>query len=173
MKEIILVIGGCRSGKSSYALKMANKFSKNKKLFIATSVPYDDEMRKRVTKHKKERGVDFITIETPIKIYDTIREKNSTMDVIVIDCLTLWLSNLMENRLNDNDIFNEVKKLKLSCNQSASSVIMVANEVGSGIVPENSVARRFRDIAGFINQEIASHADRVFWTVAGIPTQIK
>ena len=173
VKETILVMGGCRSGKSSYALELAVQISGDKKLFVATCIPYDDEKKDRVAKHKKERDKKWLTIETPIEIYNTIKEKSITMDVILIDCLTLWISNLMGKNLDDQEIFTEIQKLILSCKEASCSVIIVSNEVGAGIVPENSIARRFRDIVGFANQKVASSTNKVTWMVAGIPVPIK
>lgn len=168
-----LVIGGCRSGKSSHALGLANALSGQKKIFIATSVPTDTEMEARVTKHQQERGTDWVTAEVPVDIARTIDEASATADVILVDCLTLWTSNLMFQGLDQPGIEHHIQALAASLERAQCPVILVSNEVGAGIVPENALARQFRDMAGFVNQKIASVADRVTWMVAGIPVTIK
>ncbi|MEA1969724.1 MAG: bifunctional adenosylcobinamide kinase/adenosylcobinamide-phosphate guanylyltransferase [Thermodesulfobacteriota bacterium] len=168
-----LIIGGCRSGKSSHALEIANHITGSKKIFIATSVPTDHEMEKRVTKHKTERGESWQTAEVPVKISEKIEKLSKQADVILVDCLTLWVSNLLFNNFKEDEIFQRVEVLRKSLENSACPVILVSNEVGAGIVPENKLARQFRDIAGFVNQKIAATVDSVIWTVAGIPVTIK
>ena len=168
-----LVIGGCRSGKSRYALDMANQISQGEKLFIATSVPTDKDMEERVKKHQKDRGTDWITMEIPVNIPQTIKDYSTSSGVILVDCLTLWVSNLLLNNLTDDEIFNMADQLEKALEQSSCPVIFVSNEVGAGIVPENKLARRFRDTAGFINQKIAAAADNVVLMAAGIPVKIK
>ncbi len=170
---ITLVIGGCRSGKSSHALGLANALSGKKKIFIATSVPTDTEMEARVTRHQQERGGDWDTAEVPVEIPRTIDEASATAGVILVDCLTLWTSNLMFQGLDQPGIDLHLQALATSLEHAQCPVILVSNEVGAGIVPENALARQFRDMAGFVNQKIASVADRVTWMVAGIPVSIK
>lgn len=172
-KEITLVIGGCRSGKSSHALSLANTIPGNRKIFIATSVPTDSEMEERVTKHRQERGDLWTTVEEPLEIADTIDRLSKNSDVILVDCLTLWTSNLMFNNLGQSAIELKLQSLALSLDRSHCPVIMVSNEVGTGIVPDNTLARQFRDMAGIVNQQIASVAHGVIWMVAGIPVKIK
>jgi len=177
-KKITFVIGGCRSGKSSFALYQANKVQSNrgqgeKKYFIATSVPSDSEMEKRVEKHQKERGKDWYTIEEPVSIYEKINQYSPKAGVILVDCLTLWVSNLLFHSYDQAQIDKAVKHLEDSLEQCDCPVFLVSNEVGTGIVPENNLARQFRDIAGFVNQRIAKIADRVVMMVAGIDVQIK
>ena len=202
--NITLVIGGCRSGKSSFALSKADNVRAGEKrgqskIFIATSVPSDTEMKKRVAKHKHERGKEWQTIETPVKIYDTIEQYSRQASVLLVDCLTLWVSNLLfcshsdsEQNNNTNNNSNNYNKLQtgnsddhqaqieqavLFLENSLAScqcpVFLVSNEVGAGIVPENQIARQFRDYAGFVNQRVAKIADTVIMTIAGIPVQIK
>lgn len=174
MKEkITLVIGGCRSGKSSHALSLADAIPGDRKIFIATSVPTDSEMEKRVTKHRQERGILWTTVEEPLEIADIIDRLSKSSDVILVDCLTLWTSNLMFNNLGEAAIELRLQSLASSLDRSHCPVILVSNEVGAGIVPENTLARQFRDMAGFVNQRIAAAAHGVVWMVAGIPVQIK
>ena len=172
-KKITFVIGGCRSGKSSFALDCANKIKGKNKYFIATSVPMDSEMEKRVENHQQERGEDWITIEEPVKIHEKINQYSSKACVIIVDCLTLWVSNLMFYSHDQAQIDDAVKLLENSLEQSECPVFLVSNEVGCGIVPDNKLARQFRDFAGFVNQRMAKAADTVVMTIAGIDVQIK
>jgi len=182
-KNITFVIGGCRSGKSSFALYKANRVQANKaqlnkgqgknRYFIATSVPSDSEMEKRVGKHQKERGKGWHTIEEPVRIYEKINQYSPKASVILVDCLTLWASNLLFHSYDQARIDAAVKYLENSLEQCQCPVFLVSNEVGTGIVPENDLARQFRDIAGFVNQRIAKIADTVVMMVAGIDVQIK
>jgi len=173
VKKNILVIGGCRSGKSSQALKLADQFSDNMRTFIATCVPYDDEMKERVARHQKERANRWKTIEEPIDLHKAIIENGKNSDIILVDCITLWISNLLLKSNRIDYILKNVEKLLDAVQKTESSVIMVSNEVGTGIVPENGLSRMFRDAAGFANQHIANVADQVIWMVAGIPVKIK
>jgi adenosylcobinamide kinase/adenosylcobinamide-phosphate guanylyltransferase len=172
MKEIVAVIGGCRSGKSRYALELAKQISGDRRIFIATCVPEDKEMQIRVAHHKEERGKNWSTIEVPIRLPEAIIEYSPKSDLILIDCLTLWISNLILDN-NDVDISEAALRLTKSLKDAQCPVIMVSNEVGAGIVPENGLARLFRDAVGFSNQSIAACSDRVIWMVAGIPVPIK
>jgi adenosylcobinamide kinase/adenosylcobinamide-phosphate guanylyltransferase len=171
--RITLVIGGCRSGKSSFALDAANQIQGDQKIFLATSVPRDPEMDKRVAKHLAERGDDWQTIEEPMLIHDTIEHASKTADVILVDCLTLWISNLLFAEYDEHRIMDAVGLLIAALEKSCCPVFLVSNEVGYGIVPENSLARQFRDYAGLVNQKIAAMADGVTLTVAGIDVPIK
>ena len=192
-QNITFVIGGCRSGKSSFALNQANNIQAGKekekiKIFIATSVPRDLEMENRVKKHQNERGNDWHTIEEPVNIHEAIDQYSKKASVILVDCLTLWVSNLlfdsfqkiedgeMKNGSNKNaqvQIDKAVTLLENSLESCQCPVFLVSNEVGTGIVPENEIARQFRDFAGFINQRMAKIADTVVMTIAGIDVQIK
>ena len=177
-KKNILVIGGCRSGKSSQALKLADQFPSNMRTFIATCVPYDDEMKERVARHQKERDNTWRTIEEPLDLHKAITEHGKSSDVILIDYITLWISNLLlkSSSINSSPIdyvLKNVEKLMNAVQKAECTVIMVSNEVGTGIVPENELSRMFRDAAGFANQHIANAVDQVIWMVAGIPVKIK
>ncbi|WP_457553982.1 bifunctional adenosylcobinamide kinase/adenosylcobinamide-phosphate guanylyltransferase [Desulfobacula sp.] len=172
-KKITFVVGGCRSGKSSFALDQANRVKGENKYFIATSVPKDSEMEKRVQNHQQERGQDWHTIEEPVKIHERIDQLSPKACVILVDCLTLWVSNLMFHSYGEAQIDEAIQHLEKSLEQCECQVFLVSNEVGCGIVPENKLARQFRDFAGFVNQRIAKMADTVVMTVAGIDVQIK
>lgn len=171
--QITFVIGGCRSGKSDYALDQANQISGQKKYFIATSVPTDAEMEKRVQKHQRDRGSDWFTVEEPVNIHEKIETCGKDGSVILVDCLTLWVSNLMVREYDQAQIEKAIARLENSLEKSPCPVFLVSNEVGLGIVPENRLARLFRDYAGLVNQRIAETAGRVVMTVAGIDVQIK
>ncbi len=171
--KITLVIGGCRSGKSRYALNAANEMAGDNKVYLATSVPTDDEMKNRVHRHQAERGADWKTVEEPVRIHEAILEASRTARVILVDCLTLWTSNLLFQGDDEDAIMAAVDDLVQSLEKASCPVLLVSNEVGYGIVPENNLARQFRDMAGLINQRVAEAADRVILTVAGIDVQIK
>ncbi|MBA3018955.1 MAG: bifunctional adenosylcobinamide kinase/adenosylcobinamide-phosphate guanylyltransferase [Proteobacteria bacterium] len=172
VKETVLIIGGCRSGKSRYALELAKKTQGDSRIFIATCVPKDKEMAERVARHKEEREKSWSTIEIPIHLPEAIIEYSRKSDLILVDCLTLWISNLILDN-NDLDISEATLRLTRSLKDAQCPVIMVSNEVGTGIVPENDLARLFRDAAGIVNQNVAACSDRVIWMVAGIPVPVK
>ncbi len=172
-KEITLVIGGCRSGKSRYALDSADQIRGSNKKFLATSVPRDREMDLRVARHKAERGFDWQTIEEPVEIHRVIETCSHESDVILVDCLTLWVSNLMEQGKQEPEVMDHARRLVHALARARCPVFLVTNEVGYGIVPDNVLARQFRDLAGFVNQAVAGAAHRVVMTVAGIDVQIK
>lgn len=142
-------------------------------LFIATGQAHDDEMRARIERHQKERGEQWQTVETPLDIAGNIERLGPGADIMLIDCLTLWTSNLMLAHDTDDKILSEMERLHRLISSSPCSVILVANEVGTGIVPENPLARRFRDLNGWCNQKIADACEQVIWMVAGIPVTIK
>ena len=176
--KIIFIIGGARSGKSSFALKEASTIP-GKKAYIATAEALDSEMKVRIERHKKDRGNNWDTYEEPLKIAEIFREIKDKYNVIVIDCLTLWLSNLVSR---NSDIIYEIEKfinaLRITPayrtgRHYALRIYIVSNEVGMGIVPDNEMAREFRDVTGVLNQKIAEIADEVYVVTAGIPVKIK
>ncbi|MBF0200066.1 MAG: bifunctional adenosylcobinamide kinase/adenosylcobinamide-phosphate guanylyltransferase [Desulfamplus sp.] len=175
MSMVTLVLGGCRSGKSSHALALAEAIPNGKKLFLATSVPTDGEMEKRVEKHRNERGREWTTIEVPVDLPGCILSHQGLHPptVMVVDCLTLWVSNLMFHGFDEKGISNMTDRLRDALNNSSSPIFLVSNEVGTGVVPENKLARQFRDFAGYVNQRVAAKAHRVIYMVAGIPWVIK
>jgi adenosylcobinamide kinase / adenosylcobinamide-phosphate guanylyltransferase len=171
-----LVIGGCRSGKSSHALHLADRMEKTGKIFLATCIPRDDEMHARVTRHQAERGAGWTAVETPIFLPEAIRDIGPTADVMLVDCLTLWVSNLMMEHSGldaPNYLAAHTHRLIESLCAAACPVILVTNEVGAGIVPDNPLARQFRDAVGQVNQQISACVDQVIWMIAGIPVKIK
>ncbi|MCP4714517.1 MAG: bifunctional adenosylcobinamide kinase/adenosylcobinamide-phosphate guanylyltransferase [Deltaproteobacteria bacterium] len=174
MSESILVIGGCRSGKSNHALELAEKLPGDNKIYIATCIPHDDEMQDRVKRHQAERGPHWHTLEVPVNLPEAIVKHGTQADVLLIDCLTLWVSNLLlENDDIDSILSDAVQPLTAALQSIKIPVLIVSNEVGAGIVPENRLARLFRDIAGHTNKAVAAACDRVIWMVAGIPVNVK
>ena len=169
----ILVVGGAKSGKSRIALEMCKGLEK-KKVFLATAQALDEEMKERIDRHRKVRGVDGIAIEEPLRVTETIRELDSPNTVILLDCLTLWISNLfMKNGDSLQSVEESIKGLTEQLIDIKGIIILVSNEVGMGIVPENETARKYRDTAGSLNQRIAAIACKVVMVIAGIPLILK
>jgi adenosylcobinamide kinase/adenosylcobinamide-phosphate guanylyltransferase len=163
---IILIGGGARSGKSRYALEKARAIE-GTRAFVATAQASDEEMAARIQHHREERGEEFTTIEEPIELARVIAE--AKFDVLVIDCLTLWLSNVMFAEKN-----REIEALERAARSTRATIIFVTNEVGSGIVPtDNALSREFRDQAGILNQRIAAISHEVYLMVFGQPLRIK
>jgi adenosylcobinamide kinase/adenosylcobinamide-phosphate guanylyltransferase len=173
LNKIIFVIGGCRSGKSAYALQTAEKVPAELKIFIATCVPQDDEMKRRIARHKKDRSQDWVTVEAPLDLPEAVLRNSSKADIILVDCLTLWVSNLLMENGDENKIEDTISRLMDALEKAACPIVLVSNEVGTGIVPENKLARQYRDIIGLVNQAVARTASKVIWMVAGIPVTIK
>jgi len=172
MKRVVLVTGGARSGKSRYALDLARRRD-GKKVFIATAEPTDDEMRERIRKHRDSRGHSFETVEEPLDPGRAIRSLAGDVEVAVVDCLTVWLGNLMHRCTPGDGGLPQVASLLEAVRDPPCDLVIVTNEVGMGIVPENDMARGFRDIAGGANQEVAALADRVVLMVSGVPVVVK
>lgn len=167
---MILIGGGGRSGKSRKALEMLNAAGPRRG-FIATAEASDDEMRERITRHRDERDPAIVTWEEPFAVAERIRAEDGNYDAIVVDCLTLWLSNIL--LAGRADLEEEFRKLVEASAQSGTQIILVTNEVGCGIIPEYPLARRFRDEAGRLNQMAAQRASEVYWMVFGIGMRIK
>jgi len=171
--QVILVLGGCRSGKSAHALTLADGIGGEQKIFVATSRPRDQEMRARIARHQEVRGPDWQTEECPLHLSESIKRNRPQADVVLIDCLTLWVSNLLEQQTDEAYVFDSVHHLLKALDEQGCPLLMVSNETGTGTVPENRLARLFRDINGHVNQQMAARADTVIWMVAGIPVFIK
>lgn len=165
---IVLIGGGARSGKSKHAQELARKHGP-RRIFLATAAAFDPDTEARTALHRAERGSDFITVEEPIDVAEAIRSAEA--DAIVVDSLTLWLSNIMVTfgRGIDADIQNLVQ----AAQESPAAVFLVTNEVGCGIGPESNVDRDFRDRAGLLNQQVGAAADEVYWMVFGVPLRVK
>lgn len=165
----LLVIGGARSGKSRYAQEFIEA-QPGRLAFIATAQRSDDEMDDRIARHQADRGPRWTTHEAPLDLPATIASVQDQADAILVDCLTLWLSNLM---LFDRDIALETNALETAIRACRVPIATVTNEVGQGIVPMNTLARRFRDEAGRLNQRIAVSCNRVVLVTAGLPLSLK
>lgn len=166
----LLVLGGARSGKSRYAQQWAEAAAGDNRIFIATAQAYDDEMADRIRRHQADRDRGWRTVEAPIDLPGAIIREAAPGRVLLVDCLTLWASNLM---LANADIAHETTRLVSAVRDTTAPLALVANEVGLGIVPDNALARRFRDAAGTINQAVAAAADRAVFMAAGLPIQLK
>jgi adenosylcobinamide kinase / adenosylcobinamide-phosphate guanylyltransferase len=153
-------------------MNLAQK-SNSRKIFIATCVPFDEELKLRVARHKEERDGTWKTVDVPIELPEAILANDGENTVFLVDCLTLWINNLLMISEDQRYIDQNVERLIEALSAATCPVILVANEVGAGIVPENRLARLFRDAAGFTNQRIAALADQVIYMVAGIPMIIK
>jgi adenosylcobinamide kinase/adenosylcobinamide-phosphate guanylyltransferase len=171
-KKIILITGGCRSGKSRFALDYANQHF-SKKLYLATCEALDEEMAQRIAHHKKTRSPEWQTIEEPVEVADKIKQYGDKTDVILLDCITLWLSNLLMRQKDDAEILKEISALIDTMQEKQASLIFVSNEVGLGIVPADPLSRRFRDLSGMANQRIAEAAETAIFMVSGIPIFLK
>jgi adenosylcobinamide kinase/adenosylcobinamide-phosphate guanylyltransferase len=169
--SLILVGGGARSGKSRHALHLARQAGQ-RLAFIATAArSNDDEMRRRIDLHQRERGSEFTTFEEPLAVTSLINIQAAKFDAVVVDCLTLWLSNHMF--ADPDGLEDSGRALVDAAARARPPVILVTNEVGCGIVPENALAREFRDRAGKLNQQSAERAEAVYWMVFGIAMKVK
>jgi adenosylcobinamide kinase/adenosylcobinamide-phosphate guanylyltransferase len=164
---ILLVGGGSRSGKSRHALTLARRYGERRG-FLATAQARDEEMGERIRKHQEERANEFVTVEEPFDLAAAVRRLEGELDVLVVDCLTLWLSNVM---LTEKDIDMTAHLDAMAA--SALPCVLVTNEVGCGIVPENALARAFRDRAGILNQQAMERAVEAYWTIFGAPLRLK
>ncbi len=180
MSELTLIIGGTRSGKSAFAMELAKKHKHV--CYIATadsgrSSQIDDgEMLERIQKHREERPSEWKTVEAPLRLDKAVSSLNGSLDVVLIDCITIYVTNMLlgsHKEEGDEYIIDAINKLCSVCKNVPFHVIMVTNEVGYGVVPDNVLSRRFRDIAGYANQIIAREADNVYLVTAGIESKIK
>lgn len=165
---IILITGGARSGKSTRAEARAREFG-GRPVYVATADALDSEMGERIARHRARRGSEWLERETPLELVAALDETDGG-GARLVDCLTLWLTNLM---LAERDWEREASALARALARQKSPVVLVTNEVGLGIVPENALARRFRDAAGIVNQMIGRAADEVEFVVAGLPMRVK
>jgi adenosylcobinamide kinase / adenosylcobinamide-phosphate guanylyltransferase len=166
--SIILITGGARSGKSVIAESRARGFP-GQPIYIATAEALDAEMSERITRHRTRRGNEWVEREVPLALVEALDETDGG-GARLVDCLTLWLSNLMHA---NRDWSREASRLAKALGSQRSPVVLVTNEVGLGIVPDNALARAFRDAAGLTNQMIAKVADEVEFVVAGLPVRVK
>ena len=167
--ETILIIGGARSGKSHRALELARDMAPDR-VFIATAEPSDSEMAERIERHRADRGSGFSTVDAPLKLVEALEAAASTDRAVVVDCLTLWLSNLMHY---GRDVDVQTAALTRFLARPCGPVILVSNEVGMGLVPGTPLGRGFRDAQGSLNQAVAAVCQRVEFMVAGLPMLLK
>jgi len=172
MKRAIFILGGVRSGKSSYAIELAKGLGENV-VFIATCVHPDLEMKERIKMHKRKRPGHWGLIEEGKDLTSVIDKLKNGYEVIVIDCIGLWLSNLLGENFKNREIEGMIKGLVKGISKIKTNIIVVSNEVGCGIVPDNPLARRFIDLLGFANQMLAKEACEVILMQGGIPIKIK
>jgi adenosylcobinamide kinase/adenosylcobinamide-phosphate guanylyltransferase len=172
MGKLIFITGGARSGKSTFAVSLARTINK-KKVFIATCLPGDGEMKKRVVLHRKSRPSSWRTVEPGDPLPGILKKEAAQDSVLILDCLTLFVSSLLMKEYAASRIRQELDKTLREIKKGRATAIIVSNEVGCGLVPENKLGRDFRDIAGSCNQRAAASADEVFYLVSGIPLKIK
>ena len=183
MKKIILLLGGARSGKSHFAQHYAQE-NAEKILFVATATAGDEDMLRRIEKHRKDRPDNWNTLEVTNHIGKEIEAAIDDEDLVIVDCITLLISNLfcqyneeqfetLEDNLLEHKVISEIAELINSLKKSKASFIIVSNEVGLGIVPENRMGRLYRDFLGRANQMLAQNSDEVYLMVAGIPLRVK
>jgi adenosylcobinamide kinase/adenosylcobinamide-phosphate guanylyltransferase len=167
----ILITGGARSGKTLYAEKRTRELGP-RRVYIATAEAKDEEMTQRIAAHRCARGGGWRTIEEPVELTGTLLERRGQADCVLVDCLTLWMTNLLLQR-NCQEARRRVRELCEAMPRLDFHLLLVSNEVGWGIVPENPLARDFRDLLGWANQMIAAVADEVVLMVSGIPVEVK
>jgi adenosylcobinamide kinase/adenosylcobinamide-phosphate guanylyltransferase len=165
----VLVLGGARSGKSSTALRLAET-SRRQKILVATAQAHDGEMAERIERHRAERGADWRVVEEPLDLAEAVRSEVRSDRVVVIDCLTLWLSNIVLAGLDPDDA---AMTLSAAIAAAQGPLVLVTNEVGQGIVPATPLGRSFRDLQGRLNQKMAAISDAVVLVAAGCPVLIK
>ncbi len=171
-RRTTLVLGGVRSGKSRYAQELATRGKRV--AFIATAEACDDDMRQRIARHRADRPANWTTFEAPLALEETLLTCGNQFDTILVDCLTVWTSNVMSHEASDDvRVLAHADRLADVLRRISASVILVSNEVGSGIHPNSEIGRHFRDLLGFVNQRIAAAADEVILLVAGCPLFVK
>jgi adenosylcobinamide kinase/adenosylcobinamide-phosphate guanylyltransferase len=170
--SVTLVLGGVRSGKSRYAQQLAERWLRV--MFVATAKISDDEMQRKIERHRQERPADWTTVEEPLELTRVLMHHQLDCDVMVVDCLTIFAANLLEEEgENDDAIEKRIEALCAALRSVGCSVVLVSNEVGSGVVPAYPLGRRYRDLLGEINQRVAQVADDVVLMVAGLPLALK
>lgn len=171
--EKVLVTGGCRSGKSAYAMALVQDAPS--KLYVATATVTDDEMAERVRRHRQDRGPSWRTVEEPIDLARVLDAEPRPGEPVVVDCLTTWVANLTmaDETQAEQRVMAEVEKLVGALARLPSAIVLVANEVGSGVVPPYPMGRQFRDLAGLTSQRVGQVVDRIVLMVAGYPLPVK
>lgn len=171
MTRSLFIVGGARSGKSRFAIE---RFSPDDRVvFVATAEARDEEMAKRIARHRAERPSRWSTLEEPIELVSRLRDLDEGYDVVIVDCLTLWVSNLLLRGERDDAILERADALAGLIRNRRSSITVVSNEVGEGVHPETAAGLRFRDALGRVNQQVAAACETVVLMVAGIPLTVK
>jgi adenosylcobinamide kinase/adenosylcobinamide-phosphate guanylyltransferase len=170
-RRILLVGGGTRSGKSDFALAAARRLG-DRRLFVATAQAGDDEMHARIRRHQETRGMDFHKVEEPLAVVEVFRNVTAH-DVVVLDCLTFWLANLLLRGDDPEAVIRQVKELADVLDRRLAHAVIVTSEVGLGLVPETSLGRTFRDVTGLAHQHLAERADEVYFGVLGVMLRVK
>ncbi|MGD8562666.1 MAG: bifunctional adenosylcobinamide kinase/adenosylcobinamide-phosphate guanylyltransferase, partial [Desulfarculaceae bacterium] len=174
MSEHALILGGAKSGKSSFALSLAEQGDYARRVFIATAEAKDPEMARRIQRHQAERGPDWSTLEEPLELVPALKKADRPDSILLVDCLTLWLSNLMTvSGLSQSRIEDRFEDLIQTLPNLQGDLILVSNEVGMGIVPGNALSRSFRDLAGGLNRRLAQVCQKVVLVTAGLPLVLK
>jgi adenosylcobinamide kinase / adenosylcobinamide-phosphate guanylyltransferase len=169
--KLIFVLGGAASGKSQAALDLAGQIGP--RAFVATGQALDREMKARIEQHQATRSPDWVTAEVALDITSWVSKNGHEYQSIVIDCLTLWLSNVRGRRMRDSAIFEATAELLRAIRTTRARVVIVSNELGLGLVPATKAVRAFRDLAGRVNQQVAAEADEVYVTISGLPLRLK
>ncbi len=170
--KLSFITGGARSGKSSFAERLALDLS-GERAYIATAQALDAEMAARIEQHRVKRGDSWDTYEEPLAVAELLGKLSGRYQIVLLDCLTLWLSNVMAHTEGDGAVATRSDDLVKAAKDFGGICIVVSNEVGLGIVPDNPLARKYRDFAGILNQKVAQAADEVYFTASGIPLKIK
>ncbi len=170
--KAVLVLGGVRSGKSGFALKLGGALGPRRAL-VATAQPLDAEMADRIQKHREKRDSSWTVYEEPLQIGRILEKLDAAYDVIVVDCLSVWLSNLMHARMNEISPEGAVDLLLRRVSGMRTPVIFISSEVGLGVIPDNALARRYCDCAGRMHQRVADCSEEVYWMAAGLPMRLK
>ncbi len=169
--QSVLISGGARSGKSRFAEQLAS--GGKRVAYLATAEALDSEMKDRIEIHRSRRDPQWTTIEEPLDLLPCLKKCEGQFDLALVDCVTLWISNLMEAELTNQEIAARVDALSDFVQQPSVTLILVTNEVGAGVVPEYPSGRRFRDLVGQSNQNLAAASDAVYWMVSGIPVRVQ
>ncbi|WP_373085230.1 bifunctional adenosylcobinamide kinase/adenosylcobinamide-phosphate guanylyltransferase [Sneathiella sp.] len=169
ISPVTLILGGARSGKSKFAEELAVGSGRSR-VYLATSEAFDGEMTARISRHQEERGIGWTTVEEPLNLTAALEKHSTKHNIILVDCLTLWLSNVMGREM---PVVGAIERLVLALPDLPGPVLFVSNEVGQGIVPDNALARAFRDHAGRLHQRLAAAAETVYFVTAGIPQILK
>lgn len=174
VSRLVLITGGARSGKSRFALRLAERGNGGPRLFVATAVGCDADMRRRIARHRRERDARWATLEEPARLPERLPARHlSPGGILLFDCLPTFVTNLLLSKKSHSSIRSKVRAVLRVCRRPGVTALFVSNEVGLGLVPDHPLGREFRDLLGTVNQEVARAADEVYLLVAGLPVRIK